>query len=75
MTTRREGLMTREKKPGGPPEQQSIEDRRERFVLRGSAEGVADSVPDVPPPSVDIEEVLRRLEHPGRRRTHRRSEL
>jgi hypothetical protein len=66
--------MANEKDMGGPP-RQDVEDRRERFVMHRGADDIAPSVPDVPEPSVDIEEVLRRLEWPERRRTHRQSEL
>jgi hypothetical protein len=67
--------MTREKERSEPPAQGAVEDPRERFVLRGGTDGVAPSVPPTPSSTVDIEEVLRRLEWPERRRAHRRSEL
>ena len=54
------------------PADADAEDHRERFVLRGRTEGVPNAVPAAPAASVNVETVLRRLEWPEHRRTHRR---
>jgi hypothetical protein len=51
-------------------------DHRERFVLRGGLEGIPESVPEEPEPTVDIEQALRRPGDPERKtRVHRHFEI
>ncbi|HEX5138136.1 MAG TPA: hypothetical protein VFY93_14265 [Planctomycetota bacterium] len=59
----------------GTPPGEDEEDRRERFVLHGTTEGIPNAVPSASPPSVNVEAVLRRVEWPERRRAHRRQKF
>ena len=60
----------------GAEETEAKGDRRERFVLRGGSEGIPESVPDDPEPTIDIREALERLGGPERRtRVRRHSQL
>lgn len=62
--------MKEEKHP--MPEDPEV-DRRERFVLRGGTEGIAESVPAAPEATIDIERALRSIgdpERPTRVRRH-----
>ena len=64
--------MNREKDHVPGAERPEGQDRRERFVLRGGAEGIAESVPEEPETTIDIEQVLRHLGDPERRTRVRR---
>ena len=60
----------------GVEETEARVDRRERFVLRGGSQGIPESVPEEPEPTIDIREALERLGGPERRtRVRRHSQL
>jgi len=66
--------MTRQKEPAAPQAaaEETGEDRRERFVLHGGSDDIPESVPDGPGPEVDLEQALRHLDDPERRRIRER---
>jgi len=62
---------------GKVPEEAPGADNRERFVLHGGTDDVATAVPEEPEQRIDVEEALRNLGEPERRRTRvrRQSDL
>ena len=63
--------MRHEKSPASSEREDEDTDRRERFVLHALGE-IADAVPTDPEASIDVDEVLRRLDDPERSRTRAR---
>jgi len=53
-------------------EEEVRKDRRERFVLHGGVDDVPNCVPPRPRRDLDLEEVMRRLDDPERRRMRAR---